>query len=123
MFAGVYENWGAASQRICAATNPFDGQVWTETVRSAAIQARNDFDNPDSACEWYEREFLTLLSMQLASKGHVHVLDFGGGPASTFFSIAGKLPAGDLRYDIVDTPTNCEIGRELAAKVEGLRFV
>ncbi len=74
-------------------------------LRSAAIEARNDFDNPGSPCQWYERELLALLALEMDSKRRVHVLDFGGGPATTFFqlfSIAGKIPAGDLRYDIID---------------------
>ena len=123
MFAGVYETWDLARHCLGGSANLFDGLVWTESVRSAAIQARHDFRSPNSPCEWYERELLTLLALEMNRKRRVHVLDFGGGPATTFFSIAGKIPAGDLRYDIVDTPANCAVGGELAAEVDGVRFI
>ena len=93
--------------------NLFDGRVWIESVKHATIDAINNIDNADYPCQWYERELITLLAMEMTRKGGISVLDFGGGPATTFASIIGKLPSGNLQYHIVDTPANCELGKSL----------
>ncbi len=123
MFTGIYENYNAARLDTNSLVNLFDGHIWVESVKHATVDAINNIDNPDYPCQWYERELITLLALEMTRKGCISVLDFGGGPATTFASIIGKLPSGNLQYHIVDTPANCELGKSLFPNETRLHFL
>lgn len=116
-FIGIYPSAAAAATEADA-DNLFDGPVWTDSVRAAAEASRDRIGAGDQGCEWYERELIALLALQLRQKGTVRVLDVGGGTGGTFAHAVGALgpsASAGLRYDVVDTPQNCRIGGDVFA--------
>ena len=109
MFTGVFGNCDAARPYLDTSVNLFDESIWIETVKSATVNIKNNMHNPDHPCEWYEREFLAILAYESYSKDYVSVLDFGGGPATNYASVVGKIPLNNQIYHIVDTPSNLNL--------------
>lgn len=112
-FRGVFSGYEAAHAAVGDAGNLFDQPVWTDSVHSAAAARRERIGDPDLECEWYERDFLGLLAAELHRRGRISVLDFGGGPGTTFVSVVGKIRTGELTYHVADLAANCRIGEEL----------
>ena len=123
MFTGVFGNCDAARPYLDTSVNLFDESIWIETVMNATVNIKNNMHNPDHPCEWYEREFLAILAFESYSKDYVSVLDFGGGPATNYASVVGKIPLNNQIYHIVDTPSNCELGRKLFLGDSRLYFI
>jgi putative methyltransferase (TIGR04325 family) len=122
MFSGIYENYNAAKENLTSTNNLFDEQIWTETVKYSTENSINNTKNPNYPLEWYLREFITLLAAESFDQKGVKVLDFGGGPGTTYADIQGKLPTSNFEYHIIDTPANCEIGKNLFPSNTNLHF-
>jgi putative methyltransferase (TIGR04325 family) len=123
MFKGIYENYNTAAQMLESGANLFDACIWTETVKYWTENSINNAKNPNHPLEWYLREFITILAVESFGQNGTKVLDFGGGPGTTYADIQGTLPISNFEYHIVDTPSNCEIGRSLFPSDPNLHFV
>jgi putative methyltransferase (TIGR04325 family) len=123
MFNGKYENYDAASGNLTSMDNLFDGYIWTETVRYWTENSINNTKNPNHSLEWYLREFITLLAVEAFDKRSIKILDFGGGPGTTYADIQGKLYTSNFEYHIIETPANCEAGRSLFPSNPNLHFI
>lgn len=123
MFNGIYENYDSAEENLTSTTNLFDGHIWTGTVRYWTENSINNAKNPNYPLEWYLREFVTLLVTEAVDQNTIKILDFGGGPGTTYADIQGKISTSNFEYYIVDTPANCEIGRSLFPSNPNLHFV
>lgn len=122
MFNRVYENYDTAAENLIDKSNLFDEQVWTETVKYWTENSINNANNPNHPLEWYLREFITLMATEAFDQDTVKILDFGGGPGTTYADIQGKLAISNFEYYIVDTPANCEIGKSLFPSNPNLHF-
>lgn len=103
--------------------NLFDACIWTESVKYWTENSINNAKNPNHPSESYLREFITILAVESSQQQRIRVLDFGGGPGTTYADIFGKLPNLNFEYHVVDTPANCEIGRSLFLSNPNLSFI
>jgi putative methyltransferase (TIGR04325 family) len=123
MFNGVHEKYDSAAKTLTDTSNLFDEQVWTESVKYSTENSINNAKNPNYPLEWYLREFVALLAAESFGQKGAKVLDFGGGPGTTYADIFGIFPNLNFEYHIIDTPANCEMGRSLFPSNPNLHFL
>ena len=112
-FRGNYPNWEAA----LTDSRGYADVAIVERVSQALLQVRAgtgafERDGVVLPCHKYDFPLLAALLHVAATRGRLHVADFGGSLGSTYFQHL-KLLRGipDLRWDVVEQPHFVERGR------------
>jgi putative methyltransferase (TIGR04325 family) len=121
---GVYRSFAEAP-----AVGPgFDGDVWRERSRQAALEAMAQLET-GATMDYSSRQRNALLPViaatVLCKQERVAILDFGGGPGTGFVMLAAAVPEARARadYRIVEVDGICRTGRALFAGKPGPLFL
>ncbi len=114
VWEGVFSSFAEAP----AVGQGFDGPIWRDrsvtAARDTAAQARAR--RPlDYALRQRNALLPALVAALLATQERVNILDFGGGPGTSYLLLAQTMPdaVGRIDYTIVDVDSICAAGREL----------
>ena len=71
-----------------------------------------------------QNSLLPLLASLAAEKtGEVRILDFGGGTGAAFVHVLASVPSWlEIKFDVVETASACELGQELFAAESRISF-
>ncbi len=121
--------WEGIYERFPEETNgsAWDSDRWVDSLVEDVLP---EIENIDSQCSISSNTIvrnyplgpiIALLTKQKAEP--VRVLDFGGGLASTFPSVAASLPNPELvRFEIVESKPICLRGRQVYEKFDNVIF-
>lgn len=98
----------------------FTEDRWAETLR-AELRAIEAGTVPLEMA--LEHEVLLLLVRELATRGPVHVLDFGGGAGASYAWMRRQLPDADVEYVVVDLAASLRAGEAAFAGDRRIRFL
>jgi putative methyltransferase (TIGR04325 family) len=124
VWEGVYRSFAEAP-----AVGPgFDGDVWRERSRKAALEAMTQLET-GASMDYSSRQRNALLPVIAATVLHererVSILDFGGGLGTGFMVLAAAVPEARARadYRVVEVDGIWQTGRALFASKPGPMFL
>lgn len=122
IWEGVYRSFAEAGGDRAV----FDGEIWLEkaVARAKDVMAQAAPASTISPSATSNDYFLPVVAALAASKGKVlHVLDFGGSLATSYFALEAMIPADRrVSFEIVETAAVCKRGRELFSNRKNLSF-
>jgi len=115
IWSGIYSSF----DQVPLVGGGFEGRRFAEETRSYTRlllegAQRQKTIPTQTTCQ---HGLLPLLASLVAEKsGEVRILDFGGGTGAAFVHVLSSLPEWvKIKFDVVETASACELGRELFA--------
>jgi putative methyltransferase (TIGR04325 family) len=122
IWSGIYSSF----DQVPRVGQDFDGQRFAQETLRHTRQLLDQARSPDrlpmqTSCH---DSLLPMLVSLVADKSKVvRILDFGGGTGAAFVNVVSSLPSCDeIRFDVVETASACELGRELFDDEPRIRF-
>jgi len=123
VWEGIYDEWEDAPLKDGA----FDSPKWLDSQAASARSELADFTSNYGSVsptnKSHDYILPTVLAMAARGDTALKVLDFGGGLASSFFSVASSLSSVDrLEFHVVEGKSVCDKGSDIFPKNMGLYF-
>jgi len=122
IWQGVFDSFDEAN----ADQIVFEGGVWLEKEAARATKALAGASGPSAIpkiATTFEYVLPFIAATALRSDKHLEILDFGGGMARSFVTLAAMLPSdAKLRFAVVENKAVCARGRQLFAGDERVSF-
>jgi putative methyltransferase (TIGR04325 family) len=98
LWEGVYKSFSEAGGDYDA----FDSEIWITKQKSRIVEGLEKHSSATFASKDYPLPL--VVSMALAEKGSLEILDFGGGMGLQYLEMIAKVPEAEhsVRYHIVD---------------------
>ncbi|HSI22280.1 MAG TPA: methyltransferase, TIGR04325 family [Methylophilaceae bacterium] len=122
IWEGVYQHWDDAPQLGDA----FNNEKWL-AEQAAAISAEISDQTGEHgtipACAISRDYILPVIAALAVQQGHLKILDFGGGLASSYPLVMGSIPGSErIEFHVVEGSGICERGRKQFAGLSNLQF-
>jgi putative methyltransferase (TIGR04325 family) len=121
MWSGIYSSF----DEVPVVGTGFDGRRFAEQSQHATRllieETRQQALPKQTTCQNSLLPLVSALAGQHSRK--VRILDFGGGTGSAFVHILASAPSWlEIKFDVVETSSACELGRQLFASESRIDF-
>jgi putative methyltransferase (TIGR04325 family) len=121
MWSGIYSSF----DEVPVVGVGFDGRRFAEQTQHATRllieETRKQGLPKQTTCQNSLLPLLGAVAGQRSRK--VSILDFGGGTGAAFVHILANAPSWlEIRFDVVETASACELGQQLFADESRIRF-
>lgn len=122
IWEGVYRHWDDAPQLGDA----FNNEKWL-TDQTSAISAEMSDQTGEygtiPACAISRDYILPIISALAMQQGHLKILDFGGGLATSYPLVMGSIPGSErIEFHVVESSSICARGRKQFTELGNLHF-
>lgn len=120
MWSGIYSHF----DQVPMIGPGFEGRHFAEQTQSHTRRLLESARRRETIPTTCEDSLLPMLASLVAEKAReVRVLDFGGGTGAAYVNVVNSIPSGsEIKFEVVETASACELGQELFADDPCIRF-
>jgi len=121
MWSGIYSSF----EEVPVVGAGFDGRRFAEQTHTATRllieETRMQVLPKHTTCQDSLLPLVSALAGQ--HNGSVNILDFGGGTGAAFVHVLASVPSWlEIKFDVVETASACELGQQLFANESRINF-